>query len=219
MDAAEPGGRCDLAQPRQQQHRPARRRPPGQGDHSPKLAGSAEENQHLNWGINGDPKPLVTVCCGRSKAAATPPSALPGKRRNPRKSAARHLALIHMHMLSLSLLLPSASQCGSKDGGEEGQMCSGMSGKGAFHFLKVTRPHQTLRLLLRKSQHRGHTCLAWDGSPTSALTSSAHCLSGRASSVCPAHRPRGVLLVLCLFYLFHLINGSDHLKQRVLGNQ
>ena len=130
----------------------------------------------------------MTVFCGRSKAAATPPSALPGKQRNPRKSAARHLALIHMHMLSLSLLLPSASQCGSKDGGEEGQTCSGMSGKGAFHFLKVTRPHQTLRLLLRKSQHRGHTCLAWDGSPTSALTSSAHCLSGRASSVCPQCR-------------------------------
>lgn len=105
----------------EQQHRPARRRPPGQGDQSPKLTSSAEENQHLNWETSGDPEPPhVTVRCGRSKAAATPPATLPGKRRNRRKSAARHLALtggcIHTHTLPLSLLFLLASQCSSKDG-------------------------------------------------------------------------------------------------------
>lgn len=197
MDAAEPGGRCDLTQPREQQHWPARRRPMGRGDHSPKLTGSAKENQHLNWEVNGDLKPArATVRCGWSEAAATPPAMLPRKQRIPKKSAARQLAptggCIHTHTLSLSLLLLSASKCNSKDGGEEGQMCSGMSGKGTFYFLKVTWPHKTLRLLLSQTQPRGHTCLACDQSATSALTSLAHCLSGHASSVsAPCSTPQG----------------------------
>lgn len=144
MDAA--GGRCDLTQPREQQHRPARCRPTGRGYDSPKLAGSAKENQHLNWEINGDLKPAhAAVRCGWSEAAATPPSMLPRKQRIPKKSAGRQLVLtggcIHMHTLSLSLLLLSASKCNSKDGGEEGQIRSGMSGKGAFQPDPAQRPH------------------------------------------------------------------------------